>query len=93
MGDFREGQDQAHPNKTNTLMGGIITLLIGILGIQVWLLYSALNNALDDNRGIAVAAFIGSSVLFIMALWLLRYVPQARGFVRKKAGDGKSKYE
>jgi hypothetical protein len=57
MGDFREGQDQAHPNKTNTLMGGIITLLIGILGIQVWLLYSALNNALDDNRGIAVAAF------------------------------------
>jgi len=91
MGDFREVQNQAHPNKTNTLMGSIISLLIGILGIQVWLLYSALNNALDDNRGIAIAAFIGSSILFVMALWLLRYVPQARGFMRKKKSE--SKYE
>lgn len=91
MGDFREVQNQAHPNKTNTLMGGIITLLIGILGIQIWLLYSALNNALDDNRGIAVAAFAGSSILFVIALWLLRYVPQARRLTRKKTSQ--SKYE
>lgn len=90
MSDFREGQNQAHPNKTNTLMGSIITLLIGILGIQVWLLYSALNNALDDNRDIAVASFIGSTVLFIMALWLLRYVPQARGVAKK---NSESRYE
>jgi hypothetical protein len=89
MGDFREVQNQAHPNKTNTLMAGIITLLIGILGIQVWLLYSALNNALDDNRGIAVAAFLGSSVLFVMALWLLRYVPQARGVIQKKKSENR----
>lgn len=90
MGDFRQAQNEAHPNKTNTLMVGIIFLLIGILGIQIWLLYSALNNALDDNRGIAVAAFLGSSVLFVMALWLLRYVPQARGFIKKKS---ESKYK
>jgi uncharacterized protein with PQ loop repeat len=91
MGDFRQAQNEAHPNKTNTLMVGIIFLLIGILGIQIWLLYSALNNALDDNRGIAVAAFLGSSVLFVMALWLLRYVPQARKLTRKKTSQ--SKYE
>jgi hypothetical protein len=91
MGDFRQAQNEAHPNKTNTLMVGIIFLLIGILGIQIWLLYSALNNALDDNRGIAVAAFLGSSVLFVMALWLLRYVPQARRLTRKKTSQ--SKYE
>ena len=90
MGDFREAQNQAHPNKTNTLMVGILFLLIMILGIQIWLLYSALNNALDDNLDIAVASFIGSSVLFVSALWLLRYVPQARGFVRKKS---ESKYQ
>lgn len=91
MGDFRQAQNEAHPNKTNTLMVGIIFLLIGILGIQIWLLYSALNNALDDNRGIAVAAFLGSSVLFVMALWLLRYVPQARRLTHKKTSQ--SKYE
>ena len=84
MGESREAQNQAHPNKTNTLMVGIIFLLIGILGIQIWLLYSALNNALDDNRSIAVAAFVGSSILFVIALWLLRYVPQARTLTHKK---------
>ena len=50
MGDFRDAQNQAHPNKTNTLMVGILFLLISILGIQIWLLYSALNNALEDSR-------------------------------------------
>lgn len=85
MGDFREAQNQAHPNKTNTLMVGIIFLLIGILGIQIWLLYSALNNALEDNRDIAIASLLASSVLFVMALWLLRYVPLARGAIKKKS--------
>lgn len=89
MGDFREAQNQAHPNKTNTLIVGILFLLIMILGIQVWLLYGALNNALNDNRDIAVASLIGSAVLFIMALWLLRYVPQARGLIKKKESDSK----
>lgn len=89
MSDFREVQNEAHPNKTNTLMGGIIMLLIGILGIQIWLLYSALNNALEDNRGIAVAAFAGSTLLFIMSLWLLRYVPLPRRSVRKNTQQSK----
>ncbi|HEU5291986.1 MAG TPA: DUF6755 family protein [Cyclobacteriaceae bacterium] len=92
MSDFREAQNQAHPNKTNTLMVGILSLLIGILAIQIWLLYSALNNALAQNFDIAVASFVGSTVLFIMALWLLRYVPQPR-IVRKKHRERESKYE
>ncbi|WKZ61379.1 MAG: hypothetical protein QY309_07785 [Cyclobacteriaceae bacterium] len=92
MGDFREVQNQAHPNKTNTLMGGVIALLIGILGIQVWLLYSALNNALEDHRGIAIAAFLGSSVLFVLALWLLRYVPQARNYGQKHKKKPENQY-
>jgi len=79
MSDFRASQNRAHPNKTNTLMSGIIVILICILGIQVWLLYSALNNALEDNRGIAVAAFIGSLVLFLVNLMLLKYLPEPRG--------------
>lgn len=78
MSDYREAQNQAHPNKTNTLMLGIILVLIGILSIQIWLLYAALNNALDEHRDISIAAFIASLVLFLIGLWLLKYLPEPR---------------
>ena len=84
MSEFRDARDQAHPNKTNTLMLGIIMLLIGILSIQIWLLYSALNNALDQNRDIAIASFVGSALLFLTGLWLLKYLPPARKLPGKK---------
>ena len=77
-GKFREGQGDVHPNKSNTIMLGIIMLLIGILSIQIWLLYSALNNALDANQDLALAAFGGSIVLFLVGLWLLKYLPEGR---------------
>lgn len=79
MTDFRESQNRAHPNKTNTLMSGIILILISIVGIQVWLLYSALNNALEDNLNIAVASFAGSALLFVVSMFLLKYLPDPRG--------------
>ncbi len=75
MSDFRTSQNKAHPNKTNTLMTGIIFLLILFISIQVWLLYSALNNALNANFGIAVATFIGSFSLACLSFWLLRFLP------------------
>jgi hypothetical protein len=75
---FREAQNQAHPNKTNTLMLGIILILIGIISIQIWFLYSALNNALKDNPGIAIAAFAGSLILFITGLLVIRFLPEPR---------------
>lgn len=78
MSDFREAQNQAHPNKTSILTLGIIMLLIGILSIQIWLLYSSLNNALDENPDMAIASFVGSLILFIMGLWLLKYLPEGR---------------
>lgn len=78
MSDYRDAQNQAHPNKTNTLMLGIILVLIGILSIQIWLLYAALNNALDEHRDISIAAFIASLVLFLIGLWLLKYLPAPR---------------
>ena len=78
MSDFREAQNQAHPNKTSTLMLGIIMLLIGNMSIQIWLLYSALNNALDENSGLAIAAFIFSLILFIVNVWLLKFLPDTR---------------
>lgn len=59
-------------------MSGIIVILICIVGIQVWLLYSALNNALEQNRNIAIAAFVGSAILFGVCLLLLKYLPDPR---------------
>ncbi|SMD46004.1 hypothetical protein SAMN00777080_4678 [Aquiflexum balticum DSM 16537] len=78
MSNFRYSQKEAHPNKTNTLMTGITLLLILLVSIQIWLLYSALNNALTENFKIAVSTFLGSLVLFITSAWLLRYLPEPR---------------
>ncbi|MGM5629451.1 hypothetical protein O2K51_01010 [Apibacter raozihei] len=90
MSDFREAQNTAHPNKTNILMSAIIVTLILILTLQIWMMYGALNNALDDNHGFAIATFIGSLFLFIAGLFLLKYLPEPR---RKREQNPNNKYE
>ncbi|QNL47994.1 hypothetical protein H8S90_14370 [Olivibacter sp. SDN3] len=75
MSNFRESQNQAHPNKTNTLMVGIILLLVLFVSIQIWFLFGALNNALQDNFYFALTTFIGSLILSLASFWLLRYLP------------------
>lgn len=75
MSDFRRSQNEAHPNKTNTLMMAIIVLLILFVGIQIWFLFGALNNALQDNIYFALTTFIGSLLLALASFWLLRYLP------------------
>ncbi len=75
MADFRESQNKAHPNKTNTLMTGIILLLILFVSIQIWFLFGALNNALQDYFNFALTTFIGSAVLALASGWILRYLP------------------
>ncbi|WP_425639739.1 DUF6755 family protein [Algoriphagus yeomjeoni] len=76
MSDFRESQNEAHPNKTNTLMTGIILLLILFVLIQVWFLFGALNNALQENLNFALTTAIGSIVFAFASFWLLRYLPE-----------------
>lgn len=85
MSDFRQSQNQAHPNKTNTLMTGIIMLLIIFVSIQIWLLFGALNNALTENFNFAVTTFIGSTLLALASFWLLKYLPdQAKVKIKKR---------
>lgn len=60
MSDFRKSQNEAHPNKTNTIMTGIIILQILFVSIQVWFLFGALNNALEGNLYFALTTFVGS---------------------------------
>lgn len=84
MSDFRKTQNEAHPNKTNTIMLGIILLLVLFISIQIWFLFGALNNALQDNFYFALTTFIGSFILAIASFWLLRYLPDPYYRVKKK---------
>jgi hypothetical protein len=75
MSDFREAQRQAHPSKTNTLLLGVICVLILILIMQIWLLTAALNVSLEGVATLKWPAFIASSLLFLSGVALLRYLP------------------
>ncbi len=66
----------AHPSKTNTIMVGVITLLITMLALQIWLLSAGLDTALGGDRSVAWPAFHASLALFLVAAALLRFLPQ-----------------
>ncbi|WP_286761195.1 DUF6755 family protein [Salegentibacter sp. UBA1130] len=76
MSDFRTSQNQAHPNKTNTIMTGIILLQILFVSIQIWFLFGALNNALEGNLFFAITTFVGSLLMALASFWVLRYLPE-----------------
>lgn len=84
MSNFRESQNEAHPNKTNTLITGIIVLLILFVLIQIWFLFGALNNALQENLNFALTTAIGSIVFASASFWLLRYLPEPIKRKKKK---------
>ena len=90
MSNFRSAQSKAHPNKSNTLISALICVLILNISIQIWLLYTALNNALGKHIGIAWPAFFGSLVLFLIGFCWLYFVPMG---TQRKSGDGKNKYD
>ncbi|MCU0786101.1 MAG: NarK/NasA family nitrate transporter [Verrucomicrobia bacterium] len=75
MSTFREAQRQAHPTKTNTLLLGVMCVLILILIMQVWLLTVALNESLDGHNAVKWPAFWTSLALFGAGAALLRYLP------------------
>jgi hypothetical protein len=79
MSTFREGQSQAHPNKRSTLILALIIVLMANVCIQIWLLYTALNNALANNKDIAFPAFIASAVFFFIGFFWLYYLPGGAG--------------
>ena len=56
-------------------MLALILVLILNVSIQIWLLYTALNNALDKNTDIAIPSFIASCILFLICFGWLYYLP------------------
>jgi Sec-independent protein secretion pathway component TatC len=76
MSNFKDAQNKAHPNKTNTLMSALIVILILNISIQIWLLYTGLNNALSgQHKDIAIPAFIASLILFLIGFFWLYFLP------------------
>jgi len=75
MSTFRKGQNRANTRKLNTVLSTIIFILILNVTIQIWLLYAALNNALENNKEILIPAFIASAILFGIGLGLLYFLP------------------
>ncbi len=53
MSNFRTGQENAHPQKKSMIMSTLIVVLLANLLIQIWLLYTALTNALDGHQEVA----------------------------------------
>lgn len=75
MSHFRDAQNRAHPNKTNTLIIAVIAMLIGIISMQIWLLTASLNASLGSDSVILWPAFYGSLALFVSGGALLRFLP------------------
>jgi NNP family nitrate/nitrite transporter-like MFS transporter len=75
MSDYRDAQAQAHPSKTNTLLLGVMCVLILIVALQIWLLTAALNESLDGQNAVKWPAFWASLALFISGVALVRYLP------------------
>lgn len=75
MSTFRQGQNSANTRKLNAILSTIIFILILNVTIQIWLLYAALNNALDNNKEILIPAFVASAILFAIGVGLLYYLP------------------
>ena len=75
MSNFRRSQNQSNPNKLNAILSSLIFILILNVTVQIWLLYAALNNALENNKEILVPGFVASLVLFLVGFGLLYYLP------------------
>ena len=76
MSNFRTSQNKANPNKLNAILSTLIFILILNVSLQIWLLYTALNNALDNNREILIPAFLASFVIFLIGFCWLYYLPK-----------------
>jgi uncharacterized BrkB/YihY/UPF0761 family membrane protein len=83
MSNFRRSQNQSNPNKLNAVLSTVIFVLILNVTIQIWLLYAALNNALENNIEILIPGFIASLVIFLIGFGMLYYLPTGNNNSKK----------
>ncbi|MBS4041793.1 MAG: hypothetical protein KGZ81_14480 [Flavobacteriales bacterium] len=78
MSTFRTNQNNANTNKLNVILSTVIVILVMNVGLQIWLLYTALNYTLDNDQHVATIAFWASLVIFFICLGLLYYIPMGK---------------
>ncbi|WP_026710009.1 MULTISPECIES: DUF6755 family protein [Flavobacterium] len=78
MSNFRTNQNNANTNKLNVILSTVIVILVMNVGLQIWLLYTALNYTLDNDQNVATIAFYASVVIFLICLGLLYYIPMGK---------------
>lgn len=76
MSNFRIGQENSHPQKKSMIMSTLIFVLLANLLIQIWLLYTALNNALEGHKEVAYSTFVASFILFFAGVVWLYFLPR-----------------
>ncbi|MBS1751327.1 MAG: hypothetical protein JST63_15615 [Bacteroidetes bacterium] len=76
MSSFRTAQENAHPQKKSMIMSTLIFVLLSNLLIQIWLLYTSLNNALDGHAEVAYSTFFASLILFLASVIWLYFLPK-----------------
>lgn len=76
MSELKRGVDGVHPKQRGMIMATLIVVLLANLLIQIWLLYTALNNALDGNKQVAYTTFFVSLVLFLVSVVWLFLLPK-----------------
>ena len=77
MNEYNEPRNLVNPKKANILMSVIVVMLLLMVSLQIWILYGVLN-ASDGNQAFVWAAFGASLLLFIIGLWLLKYLPEIK---------------
>ncbi|MEG0925244.1 MULTISPECIES: DUF6755 family protein [Chryseobacterium] len=61
--------------RINEMLVTIISIYILLVSIQMWLLFGTINKALDqEHLDFAAYSAIGSVILFLIAIYFLRYV-------------------
>ena len=83
MSNFRKNQNNVSSAKTGIMLSSLIVVLILNISLQIWLMYAALNNALDNDTEILIPAFVASAVIFFIGFGWLYYLPEGKDNIRK----------
>lgn len=78
MSSFRDAQNNANKQKQNQLSSVFIFMLIFIVTLQIWLLYTCLNSALKDQKEVLIPTTIVSCLLFVCAFLGLYFLPKGK---------------
>lgn len=84
MGNFRYSQNKASHQQSNLLLSAIIVVLVLNIVFQLWFLFGALNNALQENVEFAMYTAAGSIVMAVFSFWILKYLPDSLDSKSKK---------